>query len=442
MRKINTKKLELKRLDKGGEELLEAEKEVEKTKQALKDKEAEIDTKIAQKLTELRKKLKDKFKVDNTTVPNFGSGANRLTRQDHWKLQLLIDDIRFLVNNDEEKPTGIKNEDDAYTMSKDIMTKANGVWSQGAWESIGWVKEKGEENLKRSNAERIKVIKENKDNEYTYWNLNRWHSGLEELEKLVKLDDWELQIKKDLKEAIDKQDPVDNMKDWQNTLKKYEAGLEAIFDQAKIAKWKEKKDTKEAFNNLASIENLIKKVSIFEKAADGTTDQFKEVNPDFITFIKGKDTKLKTLTDLFKEKEPTDIIKYIHEWEFNKAEEGNKKYRYLRFAWSEKGGQQKIERKDKLEESEKDKFNEYLYECAIGKINESALTKPTGQKEDNNNPNQETPGQSWFRANNWQVWAVFLGLPLAIGIGLAVVYWDKLKAWWEPHEEDETNENE
>jgi len=47
-----------------------------------------------------------------------------------------------------------------------------------------------------------------------------------------------------------------------------------------------------------------------------------------------------------------------------------------------------------LEESEKDKFNEYLYECAIGKINESALTKPTGQKEDNNNPNQETPGQS------------------------------------------------
>jgi len=83
LRKINTKKLELKRLDKGGEELLEAEKEVEKTKQALKDKEAEIDTKIAQKLTELRKKLKDKFKVDNTTVPNFGSGANRLTRQDH-----------------------------------------------------------------------------------------------------------------------------------------------------------------------------------------------------------------------------------------------------------------------------------------------------------------------------------------------------------------------
>jgi len=33
------------------------------------------------------------------------------------------------------------------------------------------------------------------------------------LEKLIKLDDRELQIKKDLKEAIDKQDPIENIKD-------------------------------------------------------------------------------------------------------------------------------------------------------------------------------------------------------------------------------------
>jgi len=32
-----------------------------------------------------------------------------------------------LINNDEKKPTGTKNEDDAYTMSKDIMTKAAGT---------------------------------------------------------------------------------------------------------------------------------------------------------------------------------------------------------------------------------------------------------------------------------------------------------------------------
>jgi hypothetical protein len=45
-----------------------------------------------------------------------------------------------------------------------------------------------------------------------------------------------------------------------------------------------------------------------------------------------------------------------------------------------------------LEDSEKEKFDEYLYECAIGKINESALTKPTEQEEAPNTPNQESKG--------------------------------------------------
>jgi hypothetical protein len=75
-------------LDKGGEELIALETKIDKTKQELKNKEAEIDKKITEKITELRKELKDKFKVDASTAPNFGSGtdandANRLTRQDH-----------------------------------------------------------------------------------------------------------------------------------------------------------------------------------------------------------------------------------------------------------------------------------------------------------------------------------------------------------------------
>ncbi|CAJ0855833.1 17291_t:CDS:2 [Entrophospora sp. SA101] len=106
---------------------------------------------------------------------------------------------------------------------------------------------------------------------------------------------------------------------------------------------------------------------VFEKDADNQ-DKFKEINPDFLTFLTGQDAKLKTLTDLFQEKDPQ-----AHE-------------RYLKFAWSEKGGQQKIDSKDKLEDDEKDKFSEYLYECAIGKINENALTKPSEEQEDNPSP--------------------------------------------------------
>ncbi|CAH1756438.1 13162_t:CDS:2 [Entrophospora sp. SA101] len=129
-----------------------------------------------------------------------------------------------------------------------------------------------------------------------------------------------------------------------------------------------KKDGQAAFNNTASLETLLKKVCVFEKDADNQ-DKFKEINPDFLTFLTGQDAKLKTLTDLFQEKDP----QAKHE-------------RYLKFAWSEKGGQQKIDSKDKLEDDEKDKFSEYLYECAIGKINENALTKPSEEQEDNPSP--------------------------------------------------------
>ncbi|MEG7978972.1 MAG: hypothetical protein NY202_03555 [Mollicutes bacterium UO1] len=72
---------------------------------------------------------------------------------------------------------------------------------------------------------------------------------------------------------------------------------------------------------------MIKKVAVFEKEANGTTDKFKEINPDFLDFIKGKDAKLKTLTDLFKEKDPKNVILYIHQWEYNKLSEPKKKER-------------------------------------------------------------------------------------------------------------------
>ncbi|CAG8768685.1 37_t:CDS:2, partial [Gigaspora rosea] len=58
---------------------------------------------------------------------------------------------------------------------------------------------------------------------------------------------------------------------------------------------------------------LIKKVCIFEKDANNQ-DKFKEINPDFLTFIQGKDAKLKTLANLFKEKsKPKQVIILIEQ---------------------------------------------------------------------------------------------------------------------------------
>lgn len=437
------KEVELKRVDKGGEELLKAEGAVEEAKKALREKETEIDKKITEKITELRKELKDKFKVEATTAPNFGSGtdandANRLTQQDHWKLQLLISNIRFLVNNDEEKPTGIKNEDDAYTMSNDITTKARNVWNHNTWDSVGWDNTKSsDENYQRSNAERIRVIQENKDNEHNFTNLNYFHSSLEELEKLVKLDDRELQIKKDLKEAIDNQTPQDNIKDWQNVLKKYDVGLETTFNQSTIDKWKAKKDGKDAYNNLSGVETLIKKVVIFKKDAnDKDTTEVEKVNEDFINFIKGKDNKLDSLSSLFKEKEPKEVITLLEQWVFNKLDDTKKTEYAKKFAWSELGGKQKVENYTLTEEDLKEggKFQDFLYQCSIGKIDFNALEKPTEQ----DNPTQDK--KPFHRADNFWMYATY-GTPLIV-IGLIVWFWKDIKGFFSEKEEGESEDNE
>jgi hypothetical protein len=56
---------------------------------------------------------------------------------------------------------------------------------------------------------------------------------------------------------------------------------------------------------------LIKKVCTFEKDANNQ-EKFKEINPDFLTFLQGQDDKLKTLADLFKS-EPKQVIILIEQ---------------------------------------------------------------------------------------------------------------------------------
>jgi hypothetical protein len=139
---------------------------------------------------------------------------------------------------------------------------------------------------------------------------------------------------KALKAEIDKQDnddPQKSVKDWQNIVKKYEAGLEAVFDQTMVDKWKAKKDGQEAFNNTASLESLIKKVVIMKKDANGQ-EVFDKVEQKFIEFITKKAAKLKTLSDLFAQREPKEVITLIHQWEYSKLGEAEKKERHKKFA--------------------------------------------------------------------------------------------------------------
>ena len=105
--------------------------------------------------------------------------------------------------------------------------------------------------------------------------------------KLVKLTNQERKIKADLKAAIDNQTPEETLADWQNSLKKYDAGLETVFDQAK---WKEKKSGQAKFDNLAALETLLKKVC--EVKTDGTIEKVEE---EFIAALKKIDANIDTL---------------------------------------------------------------------------------------------------------------------------------------------------
>jgi hypothetical protein len=96
-----------------------------------------------------------------------------------------------------------------------------------------------------------------------------------------------------------------------------EPGLATAFTDAKIIQWKEKKDGQTAFDNLASLETLFKKV--YDETG-------KKIKDDFITHLKtlkksdGTETEIDTLAKLIAEKEPAEVIKLILKFEYDHLE--------------------------------------------------------------------------------------------------------------------------
>src|ERR1043166_4919389 len=98
------------------EELALADKEYSDAKTKLLELETEVDTKNAERKAELRKTLKDKFKIDANTYKGLektDSEDNRMETLDLIELQFLLKKIRYLENFDEDKDTTIANEKQA-----------------------------------------------------------------------------------------------------------------------------------------------------------------------------------------------------------------------------------------------------------------------------------------------------------------------------------------
>lgn len=425
----------------GRKDLLEADKEVIQTKKDLKSKEDEIDAKITEAITNKRNKIKTEFKVSDTETNDFADD-NRITTADHYEFQQLVRAIRFLVNGDEETPTGQNNEDQAYQANQEILTKTRSTWIETSWTNIGWVEGATEtENYNRSNSEKIKLIKANKDDKYYSKGLNYWHDQLVELEKLVKLSDREQQIKTDLKAAIDNQTPAETLADWQNTLKKYDADLATIFSQAKLAQWKEKKDGQAKFDNLAALETLLKKVWVADKIEAG-----------FITALKKLTTKkadgteetgsIDTLAKLIEQKDPVDVIKIIVRYaEYDKLSEDEKKIKKQKLVWTLEKKDQKGQYLDD-DDLTGEEITQVLYEIAIGKKTLASQKKTDSSNSDETQAPEGT--KSWWKFGSGNVGRpLFTYTMILLGMAgvAAAIFWKRITEWWNgPAEEAATEE--
>lgn len=407
------------------------EKEFNEAKKELTRLKKELDNKIGETLTAKRKELKEKFKVSDTEANDF-TGNNRLTLNNHFKLWMLVKQIRFLVNFDEEQPTGQINEDNAYQASQDIWDKANGEF----WRvDHGWInmhKTDDSSEVCQTDEERIKAIKESKENSIWDINLNYYYDKFVELEKIIILEDWQIEAKKKLKAAIDNQTTAETLADWQSSLKKYDAGLESIFTETKMTKWKEKKDGQTAFDTLLKIKSLLEKVCT--KKTDGTIEKVEE---GFTTYLKKKDDKLESLSKLIEQKDPVEVIKLITYYtEYDKLSEADKKIKKQKLVWTLKKKDDKGKYSDDADLTEEEITNT-LYEIAIGKT--ALASQKETDSNDNNSPNDDPSTQegkgaiAWLNRNYW--WPVWV--PLVIGGAVMAYFWKQISEWWNGPAEEE-----
>jgi hypothetical protein len=409
--------LELKKLSVAGE-ITELAKEISKKKKEKTVKDTEFTSKDTELTTLIQKIITQKRELLNQSNIKEFTGDNRKTSSELFKLKLLLLEIRYLENEgDVTLPSSIADENTALTTIEDLQSKTI-CWIQSHWDSIGWVAGASEEeNCSRPNAEKIKIIKENKSGDYV--SLTYYHDQLVELEKLVKLTDQQSQIKADLKAAIDEKTPAENLQEWRDTLKTIDPSLESAFTDEKITKWKQKKDGQAKFDNTASIKTLLEKVKGDEK---------------FIVFIKGKDTEVDTLSQLIEKKDPVEVIKLIIQyWEYEKLAEEDKKKKKQKLVWTleKKGADGKYLEDGDLTEEE---ITNTLYEIALGKKILASQKKADSS--------ETPPGDNKNEQPKWYEWGSGIGKTLYLGGGLLLVggiltaiFWKKIKGWWKGSED-------
>jgi hypothetical protein len=352
-----------------------------------------ITTELATRRTKLATyKITDGFE-DNSKVAN--GKDNRRTSSDLETIKDLLDDIRFLEHADTETDSTVGDENTAYTKLETLLNDFKGS------KIFKFITVEGS-----TNADKCKKIKETSNDLQTY------HDDYEKWEKLIKFTDSQKQELKDIKVALGKnEDPTESLTDYQAKLKALDPILtETIITQAIIDDWK----TQTNFKTSATMEAELKKVLENGKLKD----TFKAV-------MTKADSEITDLAKLLQKKKAKEVITMIRRWEYDQESDSAKKTKTVKVI--------KINMNKKKDDADPtdEEITTGLYKLAISEYSQKSESEITAwEKGDSDNNNQTPNKDKWLRANNWQVYAVFIGIPVALIVIALVIWWDSFKTWW------------
>lgn len=436
--------LETKKLNNAAEQLqigkqIKEKNDILKQKTAeFKQKETELDTLIKEIVKKQREKL------TSYQISNGFSGQHKRTVNELYQIEKVLLNIRYLENNgDTNLPSSETAENTAYDQIWTILDTALHYGSGSdkiylvkdfkdnlAFKSVG---DKQEFDI----AQALSRIKAGKYTDYEgkerkiYESSSEYAKHFEELDKIVKLTDWEQAAWKALKE--DKEAPEEKLTDWQSKLKTLDPLItETILTDEKMKDFQKHVN----FKKIEGVEKLLKKVMSDDN----------KVKTDFITALKKEDAEVTDLGKMISKLNAEKIIKLVHLFDYEKNKnDAEKKELRRKYSWdrSKKVEGKFVGENDDYSVSDDDKkldgdFTKFLYELATDAKVLSSITKPTEQ-EDNDDKENKEPKKGHFE-RNWP-WYAGAAVLLAGAGGVMAYFWKEIKNWWEPKEGREEYES-
>lgn len=415
---------------------IEAREKELKTKQELKiEKAKEANSLVEELVTYFEEDLK-KYNIDKPFTKVDDNNDNRKTPGELQEIKRNIEILRYLKNGDIEISTCNEQQDQVLTE----INKLEKAKSSGQYSLINYFTQvlSFDKNIPNTFTNYQKGITALKTGKYTdesgkehnlMYKVEEFKKTFEEYEKLFKLypqEETAYDLIKNIGSDLPPNQP-EKLVDWQTKLKELDPELD---DNIITEDWKTKWANINNHKTIAEIETLIKKV----------IGDDKKLKTEFLTEIQKTDIALTDLKTLLG-KEPKEVITYIVRYEHNNLDDSDEDEKNKKKTQQERRIKKALKDADANFDITKDlddtTLNNSLYKISIGEITidntkyyKSDLTEITSGDDEENDKNKKQKEEKWLRTNNWQVYAVFIGITAVVGVACCWIWWEKLKRWW------------